>query len=78
MKDAMMTARQALANTTHFRNEGLCWLKKSIAARRTGDVKAETEARRQLARVKLQLITVRRWQAGAPSGVAFRGLGVAG
>ena len=61
MKDAMKTARQCLAESTHFRNEGLCWLKKSIAARRIGDTPAETETRWQLARVTRQLSTMRRW-----------------
>ncbi len=58
----MTTARQALANSTHFKNEGVRWLRKCIDARRTGDVDALTHARRQLAKVIRQLKTVKRWR----------------
>ena len=73
----MTTALQALASSTHFKNEGLYWLKMAIAARRKGDAKAAALARKRLARVKQQLGTVRRRQAGPPAGLALRGLGVA-
>ena len=73
----MTTARQALAESTHFRNEGLYWLKKAIEARRVGDTKGEIIAQWHLAKVTRQLRMARRWQAGPPSGLALRGLGVA-
>jgi hypothetical protein len=58
----MTTARQALANPTHFKNEGMYWLRKSIEARRNDDAEALTHARRQLAKVIRQLKTVKRWR----------------
>ena len=58
----MMTAKQALANSTHFKNEGMYWLRKCIDARRASDAEALTHARRQLAKVARQLRTVNRWQ----------------
>jgi hypothetical protein len=58
----MMTAKQALANSTHFKNEGVYWLRLCIEARHAGDGEALTHARRQLAKVAMQLRTVNRWQ----------------